>query len=226
MSQTIVITGANRGIGYDMARLWKARGNHVIAVCRSPAEKKGKEDLHDLGIRVLEGYDVSNAEDVAALKEELGDTQVDVLYNNAGMMENETLEEMNFDTMRQQFEVNTLGPLRVTHALLDNMREGSRVGLMTSRMGSVEDNDSGGRYGYRVSKAGLNAAGKSLAVDLKDRGIPVAILHPGFVKTDMTGNNGDITAEQAAHRLVQRMDELNLDNTGTFWHSDGSVLPW
>ncbi|GAA5132572.1 SDR family oxidoreductase [Alloalcanivorax gelatiniphagus] len=226
MSQTIVITGANRGIGYDMARLWKARGNHVIAVCRSPAEKKGKEDLHDLGIRVLEGYDVSKAEDVAALKEELGDTQVDVLYNNAGMMENETLEEMNFDTMRQQFEVNTLGPLRVTHALLDNMREGSRVGLMTSRMGSVEDNDSGGRYGYRVSKAGLNAAGKSLAVDLKDRGIPVAILHPGFVKTDMTGNNGDITAEQAAHRLVQRMDELNLDNTGTFWHSDGSVLPW
>lgn len=97
---------------------------------------------------------------------------------------------------------------------------------MTSRMGSIEDNDSGGRYGYRVSKAGLNAAGKSLAVDLKDRGIPVAILHPGFVKTDMTGNNGDITAEQAAHRLVQRMDELNLGNTGTFWHSDGSVLPW
>ncbi|MCC4307361.1 SDR family oxidoreductase [Alcanivorax marinus] len=226
MSQTIVITGANRGIGYHMARLWKERGNQVIAVCRSPATQEGREDLHDLGIRVLEGYDVSKDQDVAALKKELGDTPVDVLYNNAGMMENETLDDLNLDTMRQQFEVNTLGPLRVTHALLDNMREGSRVGLMTSRMGSIEDNDSGGRYGYRVSKAGLNAAGKSLAVDLKDRGIPVAILHPGFVKTDMTGNNGDITAEQAAHRLVQRMDELNLDNTGTFWHSDGSVLPW
>ncbi|MFP1681963.1 SDR family oxidoreductase [Alloalcanivorax sp. C16-1] len=226
MSQTIVITGANRGIGYHMARLWKERGNQVIAVCRSSATREGREDLHDLGIRVLEGYDVSKDQDVAALKKELGDTPVDVLYNNAGMMENETLDDLNLDTMRQQFEVNTLGPLRVTHALLDNMREGSRVGLMTSRMGSIEDNDSGGRYGYRVSKAGLNAAGKSLAVDLKDQGIPVAILHPGFVKTDMTGNNGDITAEQAAHRLVQRMDELNLDNTGTFWHSDGSVLPW
>ena len=226
MSQTIVITGANRGIGYHMARLWKERGNQVIAVCRSSATQEGREDLHDLGIRVLEGYDVSKDQDVAALKKELGDTPVDVLYNNAGMMENETLDDLNLNTMRQQFEVNTLGPLRVTHALLDNMREGSRVGLMTSRMGSIEDNDSGGRYGYRVSKAGLNAAGKSLAVDLKDRGIPVAILHPGFVKTDMTGNNGDITAEQAAHRLVQRMDELNLDNTGTFWHSDGSVLPW
>ncbi len=226
MSQTIVITGANRGIGYHMARLWKKRGNQVIAVCRSSATQEGREDLHDLGIRVLEGYDVSQDQDVAALKKELGDTPVDVLYNNAGMMQNETLDDLNLDTIRQLFVVNTLGPLRVTHALLDNMREGSRVGLMTSRMGSIEDNDSGGRYGYRVSKAGLNAAGKSLAVDLKDRGIPVAILHPGFVKTDMTGNNGDITAEQAAHRLVQRMDELNLDNTGTFWHSDGSVLPW
>tara|TARA_Y100001001_G_C7992469_1_gene303396 strand:- start:184 stop:1044 length:861 start_codon:yes stop_codon:yes gene_type:complete len=226
MSQTIVITGANRGIGYDMARLWKARGNHVIAVCRGPAEKKGKEDLHDLGIRVLEGYNVSKAEDVAALKEELGDTEVDVLYNNAGIMESETLENMNFDTIEKQFEVNTLGPLRVTHALLDNLSDGARVGLMTSRMGSIEDNDSGRKYGYRISKAGLNAAGKSLAVDLKDRGVAVAILHPGYVKTDMTGHTGHITPEQAAHRLVQRMDELNLDNTGTFWHSDGSVLPW
>lgn len=123
MSQTIVITGANRGIGYHMARLWKERGNQVIAVCRSPATQEGREDLHDLGIRVLEGYDVSKDQDVAALKKELADTPVDVLYNNAGMMENETLDDLNLDTMRQQFEVNTLGPLRVTHALLDNMRE-------------------------------------------------------------------------------------------------------
>ena len=97
MSQTIVITGANRGIGYDMARLWKARGNHVIAVCRSSAVKKGGEDLHDLGVRVIEGIDVSRAEDVQTLKQELGDTPVDVLYNNAGMMESETLEDMNFE---------------------------------------------------------------------------------------------------------------------------------
>ncbi|HEX5676523.1 MAG TPA: hypothetical protein VFX91_01005 [Alcanivorax sp.] len=124
MSQTIVITGANRGIGYDMARLWKARGNQVIAVYRSSAVNKGGEDLHDLGVRVIEGIDV-----------------------------------------------NTLGPLRVTHALLDNLHDGSKVGLMTSRMGSIADNDSGKKYGYRISKAGLNAA-------------------------------------------------------GTFWHSDGSELPW
>lgn len=226
MSQTIVITGANRGIGYDMARLWKARGNHVIAVCRSSAVKKGGEDLHDLGVRVIEGIDVSRAEDVQTLKQELADTRVDMLYNNAGMMESETLEDMNFEQIQKQFEVNTLGPLRVTHALLDNLAEGSKVGLMTSRMGSIADNDSGKKYGYRISKAGLNAAGKSLAVDLKDQGIAVAILHPGYVQTDMTGHTGHITAEKAAHRLVQRMGELNLDNTGTFWHSDGSELPW
>ena len=104
MSQTIVITGANRGIGYDMARLWKARGNHVIAVCRSSAVKKGGEDLHDLGVRVIEGIDVSRAEDVQTLKQELGDTPVDVLYNNAGMMESETLEDMNFEQIQKQLQ--------------------------------------------------------------------------------------------------------------------------
>lgn len=226
MAETIVITGANRGIGYCMARLWQERGNHVIAVCRSPAPNDGKQDLHDLGVRVLEGYDISKPEHVAAVKEELADTPVDVLYNNAGVMESETLDDMDFDTIQKQFETNTLGPLRLTHALLDNLHAGSRVGLMTSRMGSIGDNDSGKKYGYRISKAGLNAAGKSLAVDLQDQGIAVAILHPGYVQTDMTGHSGHLTPEKAAQRLVQRMDELNLENTGTFWHSDGSVLPW
>ena len=93
-------------------------------------------------------------------------------------------------------------------------------------MGSIADNDSGGRYGYRMSKAALNAAGKSLSVDLKPRGIAVGILHPGFVQTGMTEGRGHITPAEAAGRLIQRMDELDLENTGTFWHSDGSVLPW
>ena len=173
MSQTVVITGANRGIGLEMARTWKDRGDNVIAVCR-----RASDELRNLGVRVIEGIDVSRESDVGKLREQLADVDVDLLYNNAGIMRSETLDDMNYDQIREQFEVNTLGPLRVTVALLDRMHEGSKVGLMTSRMGSIEDNDSGKKYGYRISKAGLNAAGKSLAVDLQDRGIAVAILHP------------------------------------------------
>ncbi|MZR63229.1 SDR family oxidoreductase [Alcanivorax sp. DP30] len=221
MSKTIVITGANRGIGLAMAGIWKARGDRVIATCREPSAALAK-----LGVDVIDGIDVSREDGVINLQSGLGDTSVDVLFNNAGIMLSETVEHMNYDQIRDQFEVNTLGPLRVTLGLLDNLHAGSKVGLMTSRMGSIADNTSGGKYGYRISKAGLNAAGKSLAHDLKPKGIAVAILHPGWVQTDMTGHSGNLTTEQAAANLIERMDALNLDNTGTFWHSDGSVLPW
>ena len=177
-------------------------------------------------MRIIDGIDVSDDNSLRRLREELDGTRVDVLYNNAGILRDEHLDAMDYDQIREQFEINTLGPLRVTTALLDRMAEGGRIGLMTSRMGSIADNDSGGRYGYRMSKAALNAAGKSLALDLQPRGIAVAILHPGYVRTEMTGHRGQITPEEAAERLIQRMDELSLENTGTFWHSDGSVLPW
>jgi len=221
MTNTVVITGANRGIGLEMARQWHERGERVIAVCRQASDA-----LQALGVEVIEGIDVARGEDINRLAERLEGVRIDILYNNAGILLDENLQDMNFATMEQQFEVNTLGPLNVTHALLPNMGEGGKIGLMTSRMGSIADNDSGGRYGYRMSKAALNAAGKSLSVDLKPRGIAVAILHPGFVRTDMTGRNGQIDPPEAAERLIRRMDELDLENTGTFWHSDGSVLPW
>ncbi|MCG8393527.1 MAG: SDR family oxidoreductase [Pseudomonadales bacterium] len=221
MGQTIVITGANRGIGLAMAQCWKVRGDRVIATCRQPSDA-----LLDSGVEVIDGVNVSTPDGIANLQAALGDTPVDMLYNNAGIMLSETVEDMDFEQIQEQFEVNTLGPLRVTMALLSNLKSGSKVGLMTSRMGSIEDNTSGRKYGYRISKAGLNAAGKSLAIDLQERGIAVAILHPGWVKTDMTGHSGNLTAEQAAANLVARMDELTLENSGTFWHSDGSVLPW
>ncbi|MBL4570272.1 MAG: SDR family oxidoreductase [Alcanivorax sp.] len=221
MAQTIVITGANRGIGLALAQQWKARGDRVLAVCRQASTA-----LLDSGVEVIDGVDVSTADGVSNLTSALGDTPVDLLYNNAGIMLSETVDEMDFEQILHQFKVNTMGPLRVTMALLNNLHEGSKVGLMTSRMGSIADNTSGKKYGYRVSKAGLNAAGKSLALDLHDRGIAVAILHPGWVQTDMTGHSGNLTVDEAAANLIARMDELNLENSGTFWHSDGSVLPW
>ncbi|QIT54350.1 SDR family oxidoreductase [Aquisalimonas sp. 2447] len=221
MASTIVLTGANRGIGLELARQWQTRGETVIAVCRCPSE-----ELRALGVRIIDGIDVSDDASLRRLRKELDGTRVDVLYNNAGILRDEHLDAMDYDQIREQFEINTLGPLRVTTALLDRMAEGGRVGLMTSRMGSIADNDSGGRYGYRMSKAALNAAGKSLALDLQPLGIAVAILHPGYVRTEMTGHRGQITPAEAAERLIQRMDELGLENTGTFWHSDGTVLPW
>ncbi len=221
MSQTVVITGANRGIGLAMAGIWKARGDRVIATCREPSAA-----LESLGVEMIDGIDVSREDGVINLRSGLGDTSVDVLFNNAGIMRNETIEHMHYDQIREQLEVNTLGPLRVTLGLLDNLHPGSKVGLMTSRMGSIADNTSGGRYGYRMSKAALNAAGKSLAHDLKPLGIAVAILHPGWVQTDMTGHSGHLTTEQAATALIARMDGLSLQSSGTFWHSDGTELPW
>lgn len=221
MAETIVITGANRGIGLALAQQWQARGDRVLAVCRQASTA-----LIDSGVEIIDGVDVSTADGVSNLTSALGDTSVDLLYNNAGIMLSETVDEMNFEQILRQFEVNTMGPLRVTMALLNNLHAGSKVGLMTSRMGSIADNTSGKKYGYRISKAGLNAAGKSLALDLHDRGIAVAILHPGWVQTDMTGHSGNLTVDEAASNLIARMDELNLENSGTFWHSDGSVLPW
>lgn len=221
MANTIVITGANRGIGLQLARIWHERGEHVIAVCRKPSQP-----LKDLGVEIIEGIDVSRSEDIESLRRQLANETVNVLYNNAGILTDESLENMDWEQIREQFEVNALGPLQVTHALLDRIAPDGKIALMTSRMGSMADNDSGSRYGYRMSKAALNAAGKSLAVDLKPRGIAVAILHPGYVQTDMTGNRGSLKPEEAAGNLVQRVDELNLGNTGTFWHSDGTVLPW
>ncbi len=118
-----------------------------------------------------------------------------------------------------------MGPLRVTHALIANLSQGSKVGIVTSRMGSIDDNSSGGYYGYRMSKAAANMAGVSLARDLEDRGIAVGLLHPGMVATEMTGNNG-VPVSQAAAGLILRMDQLNLENTGSFWHAEGELLPW
>jgi NAD(P)-dependent dehydrogenase (short-subunit alcohol dehydrogenase family) len=154
---------------------------------------------------------------------------MDMLVLNAGILGHESLGEIDdtgFDAMRRQFEVNALGPLRVAQALGGCLSGGGKIGIITSRMGSVADNGSGGYYGYRASKAAVNAIGKSLAVDMRPRGIAVALLHPGYVSTDMVGGRGDVTPAQAATQLVARLDALTLEDSGSFWHANGSALPW
>ncbi|MDR7100512.1 NAD(P)-dependent dehydrogenase (short-subunit alcohol dehydrogenase family) [Lysobacter niabensis] len=222
--RTVLITGANRGIGLALAQQFTARGDRVIAVCRqsSPA-------LDATAAIVEAGVDVSDDAAVEALATRLADARIDTLVLNAGILGQESLgaiDAAGFERMRRQFEVNALGPLRVAQALRDRMAEGGKIGIITSRMGSVADNGSGGYYGYRASKAAVNAIGKSLALDLESRGIAVVLLHPGYVATDMVGGNGDVSPAQAASQLIARLDALTLADSGSFQHANGTPLPW
>lgn len=216
----IVITGANRGIGLELARQ-RMKTDNIIAVCRRPSDA-----LNALGVRVEAGVDVTDNAAVQDLVSRLEGTQVDVLINNAGLLRRERLEDLDFDSIRRQFEVNALGPLRVSAALAPLMGKGGKIAILTSRMGSIADNTSGGAYGYRMSKSAVNIAGVSLARDLKDRGIAVALLHPGYVRTEMTGGTGNIDPADAATQLWQRIDVLTLETSGGFWHANGERLPW
>ena len=216
----VVITGANRGIGLELARLYQREGWQVTGVCReSSTELEAVAD-------VIAGIDVTSEVDIKRLTRELRGKNIDLLINNAGLLNDEVLGRLDVDSIRLQMEINAYAPLRISEALLPNLTKGSKIALITSRMGSIADNDSGGRYGYRASKAALNAFGKSLAVDLKDRGIAVALLHPGYVKTRMVNFGGLITPEESATGLAQRIAALNLENSGSFWHSNGEELPW
>ena len=221
---TSLVTGANRGIGLALCRLLAERGDDVIAVCR-----RSSAELDALGVEVVDGVDIDDPDTVRALPGRLAGRSIDLLINNAGVgrwRSNDLLADETLDDVLLQFRVNSIGPVMVTQALLPLLASGARVGIVTSRMGSIADNTSGGSYGYRMSKAAVNAAGKSLALDLAGRGIAVALLHPGYVRTDMTGGKGDVETDVAAAGLLARLDELDLDHSGGFWHANGQALPW
>lgn len=217
---TVLVTGSNRGIGLQLCTQFTARGDDVIAVCRSAGD-----DLSRLGVRIIENTDVSDDDSVKRLQDTLGKQRVDILVNGAGILRQDKLGELDYDEISEQFRVNALGPLRVTEALLDNLRKGSKVIIITSRLGSIEDNSSGGYYGYRASKTAVNQIGTNLRHELLPRGIAVALLHPGLVATELTGGRG-IDPGQSARGLIHRIDELNLGNSGGFWHAEGYALPW
>lgn len=217
---TVLITGANRGIGLELTRKCLDAEHGVIAVCRHSSD-----ELDALDVEVIEGIDVGDSDDIEKLAKKLGDRQIDWLVNNAGILERTSLGYLDFDSIERQFKINAMAPLRVTAALLPNLTDGSKVFVITSRMGSIDDNSSGGSYGYRMSKAAVNMAGKSLSIDLKDRGIAVFLLHPGWVATDMTEKTG-IDVSESANGLLDRMTELDIGQTGSFWHQEGYPLPW
>jgi NAD(P)-dependent dehydrogenase (short-subunit alcohol dehydrogenase family) len=221
MTKHVVVTGANKGIGLNLCKQYSAKGYRVTAVVRTPSE-----ELQALDVKIISDIDVSNADDVATLANYLHGDKIDILVNNAGIFHNETLADMDFAAIEKQISVNSIAPIRITHALQQSLGIDAKVAMITSRMGSIADNGSGGYIGYRMSKAALNAASVSLAYELKDKKIAVGLFHPGFVQTQMVNFAGDISPETAAERLIKRIDELNLSNTGGFWHSNGETLPW
>ena len=215
-----LVTGSNRGIGLALCHQLQARGDAVIAVCRSASP-----ELEALGVRIEAGIELTEAAAVADLGARLGEIPLAGAILNAGILEADGLPSLDAASLRRQFELNALAPLLLSQALLANLPAGAKLGLITSRMGSIGDNSSGGLYGYRMSKAALNMVGRSLAIDLKPRGIAVALLHPGLVATRMVGFDG-IPPQQAARGLLARLDQLSLANSGRFWHANGEELPW
>ena len=221
---TALITGANRGIGLALSERLCARGDRVLAACR-----RSSAELRVTLAHVFAGVDVGDDASLASLVRRLRGERIDRLWLNAGVLGRQALGSIDaagFADMRQQFEVNALGPLRVAQALLANLGEGAKVAILTSRMGSIADNGSGGYYGYRASKAAVNAIGRSLAIDLKPRGIGVYLLHPGWVATDMGGPNSTVAPADAAQQLIDLVERLELEHSGEFWHASGAPLPW
>lgn len=221
MSKCVVITGANRGIGLAMAQAFLSKGYEVFALCR-----QSSNELDALEVNIVTGVDVATDAGVKNMVAALTNVSIDILVCNAGILRDESLDDLNLDTIREQFEVNAIAPINVVAKLQQQLVAGAKVGLITSRMGSIEDNTSGGRYGYRMSKAALNVAGMSLARDLAPRNIAVGIYHPGYVQTDMVNMGGDISSAESATKLTDLIISLEMNETGVFKHSNGQVLPW
>lgn len=221
--KTVVITGANRGIGLSLTTLYAQQNQLVYALCR-----QSSVELDALGdnVKVIEGVDVTQDAGIETMQTHLRGVNIDLLICNAGILRDERLDHLNLDTIRQQFEVNALAPLRVVASLQSQLVNGAKVAMITSRMGSITDNTSGGRYGYRMSKAALNAASMSLSHDLAPRQIAVGIYHPGYVQTEMVNYGGDISATDSASRIIGLIDTLSMETSGVFKHSNGQDLPW
>jgi NAD(P)-dependent dehydrogenase (short-subunit alcohol dehydrogenase family) len=221
----VLVTGANRGLGLEFVKQLQAKGYELIGTARSPEEAK---ELKATGARV-EQLDVTDADSVAALAERLEGVPIDILINNAGMLNrsDSSLDTLDFDVMERTFQVNSMGPLRVTQALLPNLRAGNKktVVSITSRLGSIELSN-GGLYSYRASKTALNQINKGMSVELAPEGFTCVVMHPGWVRTDMGGENATLTKAESIDGMLTVIEGLTPESTGKFFNYDGAPLPW
>jgi NAD(P)-dependent dehydrogenase (short-subunit alcohol dehydrogenase family) len=228
---TTLITGANRGIGLALARQYTEAGDRVFATCRSPA------DAHDLnslaassgGRLTVHGLDVGDGASIAACAKAVGDTPIDILINNAGILggKSQTLESIDFDAWIDAFKVMTIGPFRMVQTFLPNLKAAAapKVMTVTSQL-AASTWPFGGSYAYSSAKAGVNKVMQTLAKDLKAQNITVAMIHPGWVKTDMGGDGADITAEESATGIRSVIAGLTPETSGKFYKWNGDIHPW
>ncbi len=223
---TVLITGANRGIGLALARKFSKEGYDVIGTARKP---EAATDLKDTGARIVK-LDVTNQASVDAMATELGDTPIDIVINNAGIAGHSApdLADLNVDYLGPVLNINTLGPLRVTQALLDNVMASDRklVVNISSMMGSMELNTFGCCLGYRASKAALNSITVTLAVNYKDSDVAFVTMHPGYVKTDMNEGRGEISPMKSASGIFRVIEGLDKSDSGKFYDNEGNDMPW
>ncbi len=224
---TVLVVGADRGIAHAISRQLNVRGDTVIAACLA-----GNDELAAAGVRVEGAVDVTSQASVDALAAGLTaeGVKLDAVFHVAGVLGLDQFGSIDYDDVRRQLEINTIGPLRTIEAVRDLLHDGSKVGIVTSRVGSLGDNSSGGMYAYRISKAAANMVALNLHHDLSKRGISVLALHPGMVATDLTkdypGDYDYITPDQAAEGLIADLDALTPETSGRFQHSNGTFLPW
>ena len=230
-NSTILITGANRGIGLELTRQFSEDGWQVLACCRDP-EDAG--DLKELASKypTVEMFplDVTNYDQLAALSSQLEDRPIDILLSNAGIYgpRGAPFGEVDAAAWRQVFEVNTIAPLMLAQAFVEQVAISRQklIAVVSSKMGSIADNGSGGSYIYRTSKTAVNQVVKSIAMDLEGRGISAISLHPGWVRTEMGGANGEIGVNESAAGLKRVLTGTSLAQSGQFFEFDGSVIPW
>lgn len=225
--QTWLVTGASRGIGLEMVRALRARGDSVIATVRSEA---AAQVVGALGARV-ERLDVSDMQSISTLGRALAGVPIDVLCNNAGISsESKQLSTLSSADLYRVMMVNAIAPVLVSQAVLPNLRlagGGKRAVVhISSQLGSITNNSGGSSYGYRASKAALNQFGRCMANELKGEGIAVGMIHPGWVRTDMGGPEAPLDPKQSAAMVIAVIDNLTVQTTGRFWNYDGSNLPW
>lgn len=228
---TIFITGANRGLGLEFVRQYAAKNDHVIACCRNPLHAQALQELAQKhkNISVCK-LDVTSEIDLSYLKDSLGDEPIDVLINNAGVLDTRDQGFIDIDdqTWLDVFRTNTIAPYEVSQMFINNVKASAQkiIVNMGSSMGSITENTSGSYYAYRSSKAALNAVTKSMSIDLRDFGITVVSLHPGWVKTDMGGEGSNITPEVSVAGSIQVISQLTLAKSGKFLRYTGEELPW
>jgi NAD(P)-dependent dehydrogenase (short-subunit alcohol dehydrogenase family) len=229
---TVLVTGANRGLGLEFARQYAADGWQVYAACRAPNDAKELQELAAAsgGRMHLLAFDVTDTTSVRGAAGALGGEAIDILVNNAGVggPRNEQLGRLDYAAWERVLDVNTLGPMRVTEAFVDNVAKSreKKVVTITSGMGSIADNTSGGSYAYRTSKAAVNMAVKSLSLDLAPRGIVCIVMSPGWVRTDMGGPRGTLSPAESIHAMRGVIAGLKPGDTGKFFNYNGKSYPW